>query len=215
MQIKFIKNSSKNRFIQLLYFFLPLYNEKNINWKLIIYTYIHQFTSKKTPVTIAIMYGNNNNKGNNYKGNNKDKDSKDNKGKKGEEYVFRGPFSSNVMGLPIVNAITGVKYPWTVGSFEENHLWKVVNCTRFTPMTYFYDSPEQHEAHKRVTIDPESKAAWYTLQRNLEWSVLWRWRHTWWYMMWSWMIYDMKTNKKWKRNKKHFFYLLIRKQNVD
>jgi hypothetical protein len=22
-----------------------------------------------------------------------------------------------------------------------------------------------------VTIDPESKAAWYTLQRNLEWSV--------------------------------------------
>ncbi len=113
------------------------------------------------------MYGNNNNnKGNNNKGN-KDKD---NKGKKGEEYVFRGPFSSNVVGLPIVNAITGVKYPWNVGSFEENHLWKVVNCTRFTPMTYFYDSPEQHEAHKRVTIDPESKAAWYTLQRNLEWS---------------------------------------------
>jgi hypothetical protein len=119
------------------------------------------------------MYGNNNNnKGNNNKGNNnkgnKDKGDKDNKGKKGEEYVFRGPFSSNVVGLPIVNAITGVKYPWNVGSFEENHLWKVVNCTRFTPMTYFYDSPEQHEAHKRVTIDPESKAAWYTLQRNLE-----------------------------------------------
>ena len=80
----------------------------------------------------------------------------------------RGPFSSNVMGLPIVNAITGMKYPWTVGSFEENHLWKVVNCTRFTPMTYFYDSPEQHEAHKRVTIDPESKAAWHTLQKNLD-----------------------------------------------
>ena len=105
--------------------------------------------------------GNNSNKGN--KGNNND-----NKGKKGEEYVFRGPFSSNVMGNPIVNAITGVKYPWNVGSFEENHLWKVVNCSRFTPMTYFYDSPEQHEAHKRVTIDPESKAAWYTLQKNLE-----------------------------------------------
>jgi len=118
------------------------------------------------------MYGNKNNKNNknNKDNNNKgNKDNKgDNKGKKGEEYVFRGPFSSNVMGTPIVNAITGVKYPWNVGSFEENHLWKVVNCTRFTPMTYFYDSPEQHEAHKRVTIDPESKAAWYTLQRNLE-----------------------------------------------
>ena len=120
------------------------------------------------------MYSNkgNNNKGNKDKGNkdkgNKDKDN--NKGKKGEEYVFRGPFSSNVMGTPIVNAITGVKYPWNVGSFEENHLWKVVNCTRFIPMTYFYDSPEQYEAHKRVTIDPESKAAWYTLQQNLEWN---------------------------------------------
>ncbi len=116
------------------------------------------------------MYGNNskgnNSKGNNSKGNN-EKGNND-KGKKGEEYVFRGPFSSNVMGTPIVNAITGAKYPWNVGSFEENHLWKVVNCTRFTPMTYFYDSPEQHEAHKRVTIDPESKAAWHTLQRNLE-----------------------------------------------
>jgi hypothetical protein len=111
---------------------------------------------------------NKNNKGGNkgyegMKGTTKDKSDK-----KGEEYVFRGPFSSNVVGLPIVNAITGMKYPWTVGSFEENHLWKVVNCTRFTPMTYFYDSPEQHEAHKRVTIDPESKAAWHTLQKNLD-----------------------------------------------
>ena len=110
------------------------------------------------------MYTNKNNKGTNKGTNNKGT----NKDKKGEEYVFRGPFSSNVTGLPIVNAITGVKYPWTVGSFEESYLWKVANCTRFVPMTYFYDSPEQYEAHRRVTIDPESKAAWYTLQQNLE-----------------------------------------------
>ena len=108
---------------------------------------------------------NNNNKNNKTKTNNK---GNNNKTDATGEQKPRGPFPSNVMGAPIVNAITGVKYPWTVGSFEENHLWKVVNCTRFTPMTYFYDSPEQHEAHKRVTIDPESKAAWYTLQRNLE-----------------------------------------------
>ena len=104
--------------------------------------------------------GNNNNKG--IKGPNKDKSDK-----KGEEYVFRGPFSSNVTGVPIVNAITGVKYPWNVGSFEENHLWKVSNCTRFTPMTYFYDSPEQYEAYRRVELDPESKATWHTLQKQL------------------------------------------------
>jgi len=87
---------------------------------------------------------------------------------KGEVKVFRGPFASNVMGLPIVNAITGAKYPWTVGSFEENHLWKVANCTRFTPMTYFYDSPEQYEAYRWVQVDPESKTAWHTLQKNLD-----------------------------------------------
>jgi hypothetical protein len=115
------------------------------------------------------MYSNNgsskgNNKGNKGKGNNND----NNKGKKGEEYVFRGPYPSNVVGTPIVNAITGVKYPWNVGSFEESYLWKVANCTRFVPTTYFYDSPEQYEAHRRVTIDPESKAAWYALQKNLD-----------------------------------------------
>jgi hypothetical protein len=114
----------------------------------------------------------NNNKGNNNKGNNNKgikgpTPNKDKSDKKGEEYVFRGPFSSNVTGVPIVNAITGVKYPWNVGSFEENHLWKVANCTRFTPMTYFYDSPEQYEAYRRVELDPESKATWHTLQKQL------------------------------------------------
>jgi hypothetical protein len=107
---------------------------------------------------------NKDNKGN--KGNKSNKGYEGNK-KSGEEKVFRGPFSSNVMGVPIVNAITGVKYPWNVGSFEENHLWKVANCTRFTPMTYFYDSPEQYEAYRRVELDPESKATWHTLQKQL------------------------------------------------
>lgn len=121
------------------------------------------------------MYSNNGSKGNTgNKGNTTGKYAGGIKNKKqtastpsGEEKP-RGPFPSNVMGVPIVNAITGVKYPWTVGSFEESYLWKVANCTRFTPMVYFYDSPEQYEAHRRVTIDPESKAAWYTLQKNLE-----------------------------------------------
>ena len=80
----------------------------------------------------------------------------------------RGPFPSNVVGTPIVNAITGVKYPWTVGSFEENHLWKVANCTRFTPALYYYDSPEQYEAYRRVELDAETKEVWHNLQRNLD-----------------------------------------------
>jgi len=71
--------------------------------------------------------------------------------------VFRGPFPSNVANTPIVNAITGVKYPWKVGSYGETFLWKVVNCTHFDPKLYFYDSPEQYEAYKNVQIDSEAR----------------------------------------------------------
>jgi hypothetical protein len=112
-----------------------------------------------------------NNKRTNNKNDNKTKTN--NKGNNNKtdatgEQKPRGPFPSNVMGAPIVNAITGVKYPWTVGSFEENHLWKVANCTRFTPALYFYDSPEQYEAYRRVELDAESKEVWHNLQRNLD-----------------------------------------------
>jgi len=91
-----------------------------------------------------------------------DKDSESSERKKP-----RGPFASNVMGTPIVNAITGVKYPWTVGSFEENYLWKVANCMYTTPDLYFYDSPEQYEAFRKVEMEAESKELWHALQKNL------------------------------------------------
>ena len=84
-----------------------------------------------------------------------------------EKNKFRGPYSSNVFNALIVNAITGVKYPWTVGSFGESFLWKVVNTTRFETKLYFYDSPEQYEEHRRVQIDPEAKTAWHRLQQRL------------------------------------------------
>ena len=113
------------------------------------------------PKSIMKNYSNSNNKNGKNSGDNHSQSSY-------EKKKFRGPFSSNVMGTPIVNAITGVKYPWTVGSFEENHLWKVANCTRFTPALYFYDSPEQYEAYRRVELDAESKEVWHNLQRNLD-----------------------------------------------
>ena len=116
------------------------------------------------------MQVNNNNKRANNKSDNKSKTTTNNNKNTDAtgEQKPRGPFPSNVMGAPIVNAITGVKYPWTVGSFEENHLWKVANCTRFTPALYFYDSPEQYEAYRRVELDAETKEVWHNLQRNLD-----------------------------------------------
>jgi len=84
-----------------------------------------------------------------------------------EKKKFRGPFSSNVVGTPIVNAITGVKYLWTVGSYGENFLWKVMRCTDEEPKLYFYDSPEQYEEFRRVRVDAESKIIWHREQQRI------------------------------------------------
>ena len=108
--------------------------------------------------TIMKNYSNNNN---NNSGDNHSQDGGEKK------KVFRGPFPSNVANTPIVNAITGVKYPWTVGSFGESFLWKVMNTTRFEPKLYFYDSPEQYEEHRRVKINPDAKTTWHRLQQRL------------------------------------------------
>lgn len=75
----------------------------------------------------------------------------------------RARYTKSIVGLPIVNAITGEKYPWKVGSKEESNLWKVVNviyCSDNFSKFYFYDSPEQYERYQRVKIDDEAKLAW-------------------------------------------------------
>lgn len=101
-------------------------------------------------------------------GKNINKNSGDNQSQSHEKKKFRGPYSSNVFGAPIVNAITGVKYPWTVGSFGESFLWKVANTTTFEPKLYFYDSPEQYEEYRRVKVDDAGKLEWHRLQKRLE-----------------------------------------------
>lgn len=62
-------------------------------------------------------------------------------------------FSSNVQGRYIVNAVTGVEYPWRLGSFCEDLLWKVCDARagrgKYEPDFYFYDSPQQAAEHRR------------------------------------------------------------------
>lgn len=62
-------------------------------------------------------------------------------------------FSSNVQGRYIVNAVTGVEYPWRVGSMCEDLLWKVCDARasrgKYEPDFYFYDSPQQAAEHRR------------------------------------------------------------------
>jgi len=125
------------------------------------YMKIDSYTVKQLDTTIQPIMKNYNNDKNNNKNNN------NNGGDNNEKKVFRGPFSSSTApNALIVNAITGVKYPWKVGSYNEEYLWKVADCTHFEPKLYYYDSPEQYEEYKRVRISPEAKFEWHRLQQR-------------------------------------------------
>ena len=69
----------------------------------------------------------------------------------------RKSFPSNVQGRFIVNAVTGMAYPWRVGSMYEDLLWKVCDSTgrrgKVEPDMYFYDSPKQAIDHRRYRPD--------------------------------------------------------------
>lgn len=75
-------------------------------------------------------------------------------------------FSSNVQGRYIVNAVTGIEYPWRVGSICEDLLWKVCDARasrgKYEPDFYFYDSPQQAAEHRRFHRNAFS-------QESLDW----------------------------------------------
>ena len=76
-----------------------------------------------------------------------------------------------------VNAVTGVRYQYTQGSFEALRLYQVIDSsgkcdsngytrTRWdpsnqTPNFLFYDSPEQYSRHQKVDINPKSSYQWH------------------------------------------------------
>ena len=82
-------------------------------------------------------------------------------------------FPSNVQDSFIVNAETGVRYPWRVGSSGSRCLFKMVDTTgacdrngflintrdesypNRNPNHIYYDTPEQYMRHQRTTLDPE------------------------------------------------------------
>ena len=74
-----------------------------------------------------------------------------------DKRTSRKSFPSNVQGRFIVNAVTGIAYPWKVGSMYEDLLWKVCDSTgkrgKLDPDMYFYDSPKQAIHHRRYRQD--------------------------------------------------------------
>lgn len=85
----------------------------------------------------------------------------------GEKKRKRKFYPSNVQGRHIVNAVTGIAYPWRVGSMYEDLLWKVCDSTgrrgKYDPDIYFYDSPKQAIDHRRYKSDvyPQESLDWW------------------------------------------------------
>ena len=102
-----------------------------------------------------------------------DYDNKEEKRSKRPKY-----FPSNIPQSYIKNAVTGVAYPYVVGSKEQSCLYKMVDATgtcdkdgyriksrqnlpNFNTNHLFYDSPEQCMSHLKLTLNPEDVKRWH------------------------------------------------------
>jgi hypothetical protein len=87
-------------------------------------------------------------------------------------------YPSNQPQTFIKNAVTGVPYPFIVGSKEQSLLYKIVDATgtcdtdgcvikarsdlpNHTTNHLFYDSPEQCMSHLRLTLNPADVKRWH------------------------------------------------------
>ena len=108
----------------------------------------------------------------------------ENTGQKSEKRSKRPHyFPSNKPQAFVRNAVTGVPYPYIVGSKEQCLLYKMVDATGRcdgngylikarsdlpNPNTnhLFYDSPEQCMSHMRITIDQSEVKRWHDARQN-------------------------------------------------
>ena len=93
-------------------------------------------------------------------------------------------YPSNMQGGFIVNAITGIEYPWRVGSKDARRLFRAVDTTGThdkegrklkpnsadfpnpNPNHLYYDSPQQFMQHRRAKITPALVEQWRSAQEE-------------------------------------------------
>jgi len=94
-----------------------------------------------------------------------------NKAQSKERNNKRNIFPSNIEGNYIVNAVTGAKYPWKVGSLDDQRFFKVTdtaNNVNFYSVDYgkrvynklFYESPYEYMNHRNIKLDKETINNW-------------------------------------------------------
>jgi hypothetical protein len=95
-------------------------------------------------------------------------------------------YPSNVAGKFIKNAVTGVEYPWRVGSLDALRLFKVVDTVgnydsngckikvkskdypNPNPNQCYYDSPQQCMTHRKMSFQPELIERWQKVQESFK-----------------------------------------------
>jgi hypothetical protein len=104
----------------------------------------------------------------------------------GKKLNPRRYFTSNKPNTFIRNAITGVPYPYLVGSKDSLRLFKVVDTlgtcdidgrllfssrrkdlSSPQPNQLFYDSPDQFSRHLKMDVDKDLVARWYVKKAEL------------------------------------------------
>lgn len=98
-------------------------------------------------------------------------------------------YPSNACELFIKNAITGIAYPWKVGSKDSRRLFKVVDTLSLhdkngfklngrrrrldvgqvnpNPNHLYYDSPEEFMRHQNCTVSPALIESWLKTKNEL------------------------------------------------
>ena len=101
----------------------------------------------------------------------------DNVAKKSHRSSRRKYYPSNKSQSFIVNAVTGAKYTYKVGSWDQSRLYKIVDTTGAcdgegyvitslkeptnpSPNHLFFDTPEECMKHMRIQISPEQVKMW-------------------------------------------------------
>ena len=90
--------------------------------------------------------------------------------------IKKKEFYSDIVGCYIVDAITGAKYPWLVGSLDERRFFRVINtvpnlnlsrkdnCDIYqgrSSRKAFYENPYAYMQYRNVELKEEEIKSWY------------------------------------------------------
>ena len=90
-------------------------------------------------------------------------------------HFYKRVYYSDIVDSPIINAVTGEKYPYKVGSNDEKRFFKVKSTTTYrnrsaklqypasasTTNQAFYENPEQYMHHLDVKLSSDILENWH------------------------------------------------------